>query len=115
MGNGIDFSYSFSSPDNWTEEELCWVLDKLMNLKDKSDPNSTLVIRENFKNIYFQMYVERVHDDGILRPYNKGYDYVSTSIGIVNLKDDKSHSELDIDIFSRNFQEIRDFIRRGLS
>lgn len=108
------FDLAFYRPDKWTEEELCWVVEQFMNMPDFSDPlNTTIRRRKAFGDVYFDIIVDRLHDEGILRPYEDGYDYVVASIDIGHRRE--QYFEFTVAILAHKYQEIVDFIRRGLS
>ncbi len=108
------FEFSFYQPDKWTEEELCWAVEQLMNMPDFSDPlNRTIRRRKEFGDVYFDIIVDRFHDEGMLRPYKEGHDYVVASIDIGHRREQEM--QFTVAILAHKYKEIVDFIRRGLS
>jgi hypothetical protein len=83
-------------------------------MPDFSDPlNTTIRRRKEFGDVYFDIIVDRFHDEGMLRPYKDGHDYVVAAIDIGHRR--AQEMEFTVGILAHKYKEIVDFIRRALS
>ena len=104
------FDFSFYRPDKWTEEELCWVVGQFMNMPDF---DKSIRHAKRFGDVFFDLLVDRYNDEGMLRAHNKKNDYFSADILVGHRLE--QNLQFSVTILSHKYEEIRDFIRRGLS